>query len=310
MTAATDLTAALATQVIRLQDDLRERVESQPAVRSDWQKEHAAAVKDDRTAAGWEAWRDEQVTLVAVSWVLTTVFIRFCEDNDLLGPVWIAPWHRRQEAADAYRAFFRDPDHGLDTDREWLLEAVGHLRGVRATAGLVDGHAPLWKVSPSGDAAAALLEFWRARDDAGRLLHGTDDGPEGGFHDETLSTRFLGDLYQHLSEDDRERYALLQTPEFVEELILDRTLTPALRDSPVGWLPSARPHVRVGPLPAGRVPPAPGRLERPRPTHWNRGLGYRRCSTACTASTSTRTPWRSRGSDSRCLRCGTADYVD
>jgi hypothetical protein len=41
-------------------------------------------------------------------------------------------------------------------------------------------------------------------------------------------TRFLGDLYQDLSEPVRKKYALLQTPEFVEEFILDRTLTPAL----------------------------------------------------------------------------------
>jgi len=40
--------------------------------------------------------------------------------------------------------------------------------------------------------------------------------------------RFLGDLYQDLSEPVRKKYALLQTPEFVEEFILDRTLTPAL----------------------------------------------------------------------------------
>ena len=41
-------------------------------------------------------------------------------------------------------------------------------------------------------------------------------------------TRFLGDLYQDLSESARKRFALLQTPDFVEEFILDRTLTPAL----------------------------------------------------------------------------------
>lgn len=34
---------------------------------------------------------------------------------------------------------------------------------------------------------------------------------------------FLGDLYQDLSEQARKDYALLQTPEFVEEFILDRT---------------------------------------------------------------------------------------
>ena len=41
-------------------------------------------------------------------------------------------------------------------------------------------------------------------------------------------TRFLGDLYQDLSEKARKKYALLQTPVFVEEFILDRTLTPAI----------------------------------------------------------------------------------
>ena len=39
-----------------------------------------------------------------------------------------------------------------------------------------------------------------------------------------------GDLYQDLSEDARKRYALLQTPEFVEEFILDRTLEPAIAE--------------------------------------------------------------------------------
>jgi len=47
------------------------------------------------------------------------------------------------------------------------------------------------------------------------------------------STRFLGDLYQDLSEDVRKKYALLQTPEFVEEFILDRTLEPALAERPL-----------------------------------------------------------------------------
>ena len=43
-----------------------------------------------------------------------------------------------------------------------------------------------------------------------------------------LDTRFLGDLYQDLSDAAKKQYALLQTPDFVEEFILDRTLEPAL----------------------------------------------------------------------------------
>ena len=50
------------------------------------------------------------------------------------------------------------------------------------------------------------------------------------FTDPQWDTRFLGDLYQDLSEAARKRYALLQTPEFVEAFILDRTLTPAIRE--------------------------------------------------------------------------------
>ena len=50
------------------------------------------------------------------------------------------------------------------------------------------------------------------------------------FTDPEWDTRFLGDLYQDLSEAAGKKYALLQTPEFVEEFILDRTLDPALEE--------------------------------------------------------------------------------
>ena len=80
---------------------------------------------------------------------------------------------------------------------------------------------PVWRYSISGDAARDLLAFWRAVDpDTGTLIHD--------FADSDWDTRFLGDLYQDLSDDAKKRYALLQTPEFVEEFMLDRTLTPAL----------------------------------------------------------------------------------
>ena len=51
--------------------------------------------------------------------------------------------------------------------------------------------------------------------------------------DPDLDTRFLGDLYQDISDDAKKRYALLQTPVFVEEFILDRTLEPALNERPL-----------------------------------------------------------------------------
>ena len=219
MTDSPALVTALKAQVLILEDDLRRRVDELPEVGQRWRAEHRRVTEAERTASSWVAWRDDRVTQAAVAWVLTTVFVRFCEDNALVRPVWIAgPVARRQEALDAQLAYFRQ--HPDDTDREWLLEAVGYLHGLPATAPLVGEHSPLWSVSPSGQAVTALLAFWRAKDDAGELI--VD------FADPDWSTRFLGDLYQDLSDYAKKTYALLQTPEFVEEFILDQTMEPAL----------------------------------------------------------------------------------
>ncbi|HRY08908.1 MAG TPA: BREX-2 system adenine-specific DNA-methyltransferase PglX [Candidatus Nanopelagicales bacterium] len=224
MTATAALTTDLKAQVLALETDLRERVESGSALKARWQAEHRQAIEADRTSAAWVSFRDDRVTQAAVAWVLTSVFIRFCEDNALVTPVWIAgPAHRRQEALDAQLAYFREhPEH---TDREWLLQAIDHLKKLPATAALVDDHSPLWQVQPSGQAVTALLGFWRAKDDQGCLIHDLTD--------DTLSTRFLGDLYQDLSDYAKKTFALLQTPVFVEEFILDQTLEPALTERPL-----------------------------------------------------------------------------
>jgi hypothetical protein len=221
---STALTTALQKVVLDLEDDLRARVEGDTELRGRWMVEHAGAVQRKRTASAWVAWRDDRVTQAAVAWVLTTVFVRFCEDNGLVRPVWIAgPEHRRQEALDAQLAFFRA--HPLDTDREWLLQAVDHLAALPATAELVGEHAALHLIAPSGDAATKLLAFWRQRTDTGRLVYD--------FTDSSLDTRFLGDLYQDLSAYAKAMFALLQTPVFVEEFILDRTLERALDERPL-----------------------------------------------------------------------------
>ncbi|GAA0506732.1 DNA methylase [Paractinoplanes deccanensis] len=224
MAVSTGLTAALKKVVLDLEDDLRERVASQPDVAKAWDIEWKRAVSRERTAMSWQEWRDDRVTQAAVAWVLTTVFVRFCEDNRLLKPVWIAgPADRRQEALDAELAYFRA--HPEDTDREWVLQAVEYLRNTKATQDLVESHSPLWTVSPSGQAAKKLVAFWRERTADGDLVWDLAD-PD-------LSTRFLGDLYQDLSEYAKKTFALLQTPEFVEEFILDQTMEPALAERPL-----------------------------------------------------------------------------
>jgi len=224
MIATPGLTSDLQRQVLILEDDLRARLAADPGREGGWKQKHQHALDKDRTAASWTAWRDDQITQAAVAWVLTSVFIRFCEDNALVTPVWIAgPENRRQEALDAQLTFFRT--HPEDTDREWLETAIAHLAGLPATKSLVDAHSALHLVSPSGDAVTKLLDFWRRRGEDGTLVHDLADG--------SLSTRFLGDLYQDLSQHAKDTYALLQTPVFVEEFILDRTLEPALAERPL-----------------------------------------------------------------------------
>ena len=201
------LTAELRAEVKALEDDLRRRVDGRPAVAATWQEQHQEAVHRGRTAASWPEWSGDRITQAAVAWVLVTVFIRFAEDNGLVRPVWISgPRHRRAEALDAQATFLREqartnPDV---TDREWLEHAIAYLARLPATRALVDETSALWLVTPSGDAAGRLLRFWRERDESGE--------PVRDLADDTLDTRFLGDLYQDLSEEARARYALLQTP--------------------------------------------------------------------------------------------------
>ena len=207
---------ALQRQLKALVDDLRDQSEAIPELRA-WLREQHAGANGQRTGANFEEWREEQLDQAAVAWLLGTVFVRFCEDNKLISGVWLAgPDARTEAAVQAQTAYFiKEPTHN---DRHWLLAAFRYLRELRATAGIFGGHNPIWFFPISGDAAADLLDFWRR-------------GPGmRSFVDSELDTRFLGDLYQDLSQYARKRYALLQTPEFVEKFILDLTLTPSLAE--------------------------------------------------------------------------------
>ncbi|WP_063049768.1 BREX-2 system adenine-specific DNA-methyltransferase PglX [Nocardia arthritidis] len=218
------LTAALKPRLTQLVDDMRERLHADAPELENWRKTHREAVREKRTATSWTDWSEDQLTQAAVGWLLTSVFVRFCEDNLLLGDtaVWIAgPTPLlRQRAVDAENAFYRE--HQDCSYREWLEQSFDALRRNPATQALVDEHAALNIIAPSSDAVQQLLGFWRQTDDSGELVWS--------FRDESLSTRFLGDLYQDLSDFAKKKYALLQTPEFVEEFILDQTLEPALKD--------------------------------------------------------------------------------
>lgn len=213
----------LKRQVLDLEDDLRARSETVEEFREQLREEYRQAKNAKRIAAPYAAWRDERVTQAAAAWVLACVFVRFCEDNHLIEEPFLAgPGERLAEAEARHDLFFRERPHL--NDRDWLIASFHHLAGTNTTAaGLFDErHNPLWSLTPSYDAATKLLAFWRRWGVAGEIRYD--------FTDAEWDTRFLGDLYQELSEHARKTYALLQTPEFVEEFILDLTLEPAIEE--------------------------------------------------------------------------------
>ncbi|MCM3687695.1 BREX-2 system adenine-specific DNA-methyltransferase PglX [Kocuria rosea] len=233
------LLAALKVQRRILQADLKERADDPTTT---WggalQREYAEALQRERTGLSWGAWRDNEVDQAAVAWIVATTFVRFCEDNDLLVgatldgmpvPVgWIAgPGDRILRARENQTAYFRvNTSHH---DRDWLQQSFRVLAAQPAGASLVDPqHNPVWTAEISAEAAKGLVDFWRRTDDDGALVHD--------FTDPNLDTRFLGDLYQDLSDHAKKTYALLQTPVFVEEFILDRTLMPAIAEFGVDGL--------------------------------------------------------------------------
>ncbi|MFD4242241.1 BREX-2 system adenine-specific DNA-methyltransferase PglX [Streptomyces sp. NPDC058525] len=222
----------LKKQVTAAEADLTKQVKAVEEVGARLKAEYDRARKLGRTAATWNSWLDDRVTQVAVAWVLGTVFVRFCEDNGLIPePYLTAPGTDRRDLAlakyEEYVATSADP-----TYRGWLEHAFEELGAGQAGRLLFDRrHNPLYQIPLSHDGASDLVDFWRARDEAGVLIHDfTDPLEEDGDGTKGWDTRFLGDLYQDLSEAARKTYALLQTPEFVEEFILDRTMNPAVRE--------------------------------------------------------------------------------
>jgi hypothetical protein len=227
------LLADLKRELRTLEADLRARAED---ASTEWgarlRLEHHRAQERERTGLAWIDWRDGEVSQAAVAWIIATVFIRFAEDNRLLKgaeldgrPValpWIAgPGHGLERAVENEAAFYAVSP--TSTSRDWLQQAFRTLAALPAGRPLVDpDHSPVWHAPISASASDGLLAFFRRTTPEGGLVHD--------FRDPELGTRFLGDLYQDLSEHAKKTYALLQTPVFVEEFILDLTLTPAIAE--------------------------------------------------------------------------------
>jgi hypothetical protein len=144
-----------------------------------------------------------------VLFLLRTVFVRVLEDLGILGvkrfrDEWGFAAFREVAPALGLRAYFAFVFRDLAVDFPALF-----VPG--------EDEVPL----PDEDGCRALWNLWH---------HPNRDGEVYVWNGDGFDSRFLGDLYQDLDADIRKRYALLQTPRFVEEYILDHTMTPALAE--------------------------------------------------------------------------------
>jgi hypothetical protein len=189
------LLADLRRQVAVLEDDLAERVATVPEAGAVVADEYERARSAGRTAQAFPQWQTDWLTQVAVAWVLATVFVRFCEDNELVPEAWLSgPGPRLGEARDRRTLHFRK--HHDQSDREYLLDVFAHYAELPAIRDLFDSHNLIWKLGPTADGARGLLEFWQTIQPAtGNLVHD--------FRDPSWDTHFLGDIYQYLSESAR-----------------------------------------------------------------------------------------------------------
>ncbi|MEP7121464.1 MAG: BREX-2 system adenine-specific DNA-methyltransferase PglX, partial [Byssovorax sp.] len=207
-----DLLAAARPVLKLLAEDLLERARASSAVTAALEARHRVEQEQRRTADPFVVWQTNLVDQVAAAWMLSCVFVRTLEDRGLLGGARLAG----PGAADSQRQFFElAPSLG---ERDYLLTVFRELSRFPAAADLFDAkHNPVWLLTPSASAAKALLGLFRLP---------SPEAPT--FRFGQADTRFLGDLYQDLNEVVQKRYALLQTPRFVESFILDRTLEPAI----------------------------------------------------------------------------------
>ncbi len=157
-----NLIPALQRLAVSIQADLRQRSDELADVRATLEAEYARAQKQQRTAQGFAAWREDFLAQVAAAWVLACVFVRYLEDNDLIAERWLGGVDNRgrDEARHRHQHYFRE--HPRDSDREYLQHVFRTVGTIPAATELfAEGRSPLWAVGPSGDMARDILAFWQ-----------------------------------------------------------------------------------------------------------------------------------------------------
>ena len=133
------LLQALKPLVTQLEDDLRERVDDDAQLTADLTEQWTQLKAKGRTAESFLEWREAYLTQGAVAWVLTCVFVRYLEDNELLRQAFISGVGDTYDQSDDQRRAYAD-----------VLEERGHS-------------VPRRGEGADGAAQAAQPQWWRRR---------------------------------------------------------------------------------------------------------------------------------------------------
>ena len=198
----------------RVAEDVRRRIDGDVGAA----RRARALYAEEAPGDAFSAWADLLARRAAALFVLKSFYVRVLEDRGLLRPARLA-------GGDWQALFARlAPALGDAAYLRWVFRDLARPGGLPE----LFAETPAEVVWPGEPAAAAVLEFWRTPD---------ADAQRGGlrfrFDGERFDSRVIGDLYQELDPEVKSRYALLQTPGFVERFILDRTLEPALAQWPL-----------------------------------------------------------------------------
>lgn len=212
--------ASLTKDLVRLASQVKQSLSSRcgHAQKHGLRKRFRDLYGEFRTALPY-AWEDEQIGAAAGMLVYKSLVSRWLEVQgwkiSILGGDDDEYW-----TAGFLPAWFRERKMGPTESRLWAFEhdvmpTDSHpLFGDFWTSTI----GPLF-YGPSirEPESEMIFDFWR-----GRPLPASFATPG--------DTWYVGDAYQHLSDSSRNRQALVQTPDFVVEFILDRTYSPAIAE--------------------------------------------------------------------------------
>ena len=204
-----ELRAILQQWRLRLAESIRGRIEDSAR----WLNRLQAMYEGEGVSEAFDEWLDRWCRQAAIQFILRILFLRVLEDRGLLGVVRI----RNTDGQKMWAQLTRNL--GAAHYVQWCCWDAAHL--------LPDlfGPTDYDLVLPHDDLAQRFLDdVWRRPDPNRPGWLRFDFRADPARDDQGFETRFIGDLYQELDPEIRKRYALLQTPHFISQFILEHTL--------------------------------------------------------------------------------------